>query len=201
LDFLKNELEQQINLSQKIVAIGECGIDIPSWQKQRSLEDQVKVFKFQIELSIKYKLPLIIHNRHAGEKIIELIENCKLKNENCSGVFHCFTGSKKMVSKILELQTFYFGLGGLITTDLGLQEVVKNIPLEKIILETDSPYLTPKPIKDTHSWPNQPGNLIYIAQKLAELKHISIDTVAQQTTFNASKLFTGLTRFQGEVKR
>lgn len=186
------------NPTSKIIAIGECGLDFKYAQTVKEKQIQIQLFKQHVQWSIKYNLPLIIHNRGAGKEIISIIvgvihelSNFPNKNNNSiSGVFHCFCSSKKLVKQIVdELPNFYFGIGGLVTFDTGLQQVVKNIPIEKIILETDSPYLTPKPVKDTNPWPNEPANTFYVAQKLAEIKELTLEQVAKITTNNAQQLF------------
>lgn len=184
-----NKLEKILQKkSSKIVAIGECGLDFKDEITQSQKNIQIEIFKKHLEWAVKYKLPLIIHNRKANEEILVLLDNC-LKSHKIQGVFHCFSGSKKFVKQVINLG-FYFGIGGLITFDTGLQEVTKEIPLEKIILETDSPYLTPKPIKDTKPWPNEPKNLVYIAEKLAQIKQESLENIIKITTQNAEDLFS-----------
>lgn len=170
---------------EDIIGIGECGLDFCQITPKLR-EQQIDLFKLQLTLSQKYNLPLLIHNRKAGTELLSL-----LAKGSYTGVFHCFSGSKKLVKEVYKLG-FYFGISGLLTLDTGLQEVVKTIPLERIVLETDAPYLTPKLIKDTQPWPNKPENLVYTAQKLAELKETDIEEVAKITTQNAQTLFPNL---------
>lgn len=211
-----------INENQdKVIAIGECGLDFKfsDNSSQNEIEaikqHQLQLFKAHINLAQKYDLSLIIHNRHASQEILDLIQKynnnplysahskplakkgqeghpashlCEA-GRGVSGVFHCFVGSKKLVPQILALNNFYFGIGGLITLDQGLAQVVKEIPLEKIILETDSPYLMPLPVKLEKSWPNEPANIFHIATKLAEIKQLPLSEIARITTNNCESLF------------
>jgi TatD DNase family protein len=170
--------------NDKIVAIGECGLDLPKEEDQKLIELQRKLFDRHLEWTEKYNLPIIIHNRRAGEEILEEVIEHKLR-----GVFHCFTGGKKLAEKISKQSDFYFGIGGLVTYDLGLAEVVKQIPIERIILETDSPYLMPKPIRDEKKWPNEPANIKFVAEKLAEIKEVSVDEIEKVTSRNCEELF------------
>lgn len=188
----------------QLVAIGECGLDFKdldfhadSTKAQRLKAIQIQLFKQHLQWADEYHLPLIIHNRKANEELLNLIKTYPLKADLSSdtatrskltGVFHCFTGSKAFAQQILDLG-FYLGLGGILTVDQGLQMVAKTIPMDRILLETDAPYLTPRPIKDTKPWPNEPANTYYVAEKLAELRGLSIEEVATITTENAKRLF------------
>lgn len=178
---------------KKIVGIGECGLDFKYAETDEQKQIQIQLFKQHVKWSRKYNLPLVIHNRKAGKEIISIINEQLLMSNNgksIRGVFHCFAGSKKLGKKIIdELPDFYFGFGGLVTIDQGNAEVAKTIPLEKIVVETDSPYLTPKPIKESKPWPNTPANVKFVVEKLAELKSVSIDEVAKITSENARNLF------------
>lgn len=189
LKFQLQSIEKLIEKERKnIVALGEVGLDFApprKGKKIKSKKEQISLFKKQIELAIKYHLPLIIHNRKAS---LELIEIIKEKRGKIRGVFHCFTGGKKLLEKILSLD-FYIGIGGLVTYNQGLQEVVKIIPLNKLLLETDSPYLMPEPIRQKKRWPNEPKNVKIVAQKIAELKGDSFISIAQATSGNAKRLF------------
>ena len=193
--------------SKSIIAIGECGLDFKYAQTENEKKIQIQLLKQHLKWAQKCNLPIIIHNRSAVKELINIILNqvkgvttknkklpsnhCSLNTDNClSGVFHCFTGSKKLAKQIIQqLPTFYFGVGGLVTFDTGMMEVIKTIPLERIILETDAPYLTPKPIKDTNPWPNEPANTYYVAHKLAQLKQTSLEEIATITTQNTKNLF------------
>lgn len=166
----------------RVVAIGECGIDL--YWRQDNLEKQIEVFKDQIELAIKYDLPLVIHNRESIDEIIKVLKPYKGK---VRGVFHCFTYGKKQAEAILDLG-FHLGLGGVLTFKNAkeLQETAKDLPLDKLILETDSPYLTPTPHRGKT---NEPGYTKYVCEKLADLRNEEFGTIADATTKNAIKLF------------
>lgn len=184
-EFIQNisQIENLLSSKQKnVVAIGECGLDFNEARTDR--DKQINLFTLHLEWAEKYRLPLIIHNRKANQELFELV----VKYSKLSGVFHCFAQGKKFAKTVLSQTSFYFGLGGLITTDLGLMETVKDIPLERIVLETDAPYLTPKPAKKLSN-ANEPQFLVYTAQKLAEIKGVGFDHVCKITSENAIKLF------------
>ncbi len=180
-----------------IVAVGETGLDDsepPPGEEKRSLEEQKKLFIGQLELAVKYNLPVVIHARGLVDEVIEIIsefENCKLKIENSprlrGGVFHCYAGGKKRISKILDLPgEWYFGIDGNITYDQGLQNVVAEIPRDRLVLETDSPWLTPEPHRGET---NTPAYLPLIAAQVGEIWDTGVDEVGQITTANTQKLF------------
>lgn len=162
------------------VAIGEIGIDL-YWDKT-FIEEQIKAFEEQLNWAIELNLPVIIHNRDAFDITYQSTKDKpKLK-----GVFHAFSGTNEQAQKILDLG-FYLGIGGVVTfKNSGLDRVVENIPLERIVLETDSPYLTPAPHRGKR---NDPSYLLLIASKIAEIKQIGIEEVAAKTTLNAKSLF------------
>jgi len=171
-----------------IVALGECGLDFaPASGKEtnRSNQDQIALFKNQVQLALKYQLPLIIHNRKADQQLIDILTPFKGK---INGVFHCFCQSKNFLKQIIDLG-FYLGLTGLISYDLGLQQVLKHIPENKILIETDSPYLMPEPIRKTKKWPNLPENVKIVADWIAKIKGDSFLRIAKKTTKNAYTLF------------
>ena len=170
----------------RVVAIGETGLDFSGDNSNEEKELQITLFKKHLQLALTYHLPLIIHNRKAGPLLLELLSK---GNQSCNVVFHCFTGSKIFL-KLLVNKGYYIGVGGLVTADTGLEEVIKTAPLNQIVLETDAPYLTPMPVKEKISWPNEPANLIYSAQKLALIKNTSLEEVASVTTSNTCKVFS-----------
>lgn len=163
---------------KKIVAIGECGLEFLG---NYDREKQEILFKRQIELAQKYKKPLIIHARKAVDETVEILKEYK----NISGVFHCYAGGIKRIRKINEIG-FYFGLDGNVTYEVGLEEVVKNIPKDRLILETDSPYLTPEPFRGQR---NNPNNVRYIYQKVAEIWKINFEEAEEIIDENARRLF------------
>ncbi len=166
----------------KVIAIGECGIDL--YWRDDNLEKQKACFIKQIELSIKYRLPLIIHTRDSFEQTYQCIEPY---NGKVFGVFHCFTSNLENANRAIDLG-FYIGVDGPVTFKNAkeVKQIVKEIPLERILLETDSPYLSPHPFRGKR---NEPKRLIHIAQAIADIKNISLEAVIKQTTINATRVF------------
>jgi TatD DNase family protein len=184
-DSIESEVQhiEKILSENKFIAIGEIGIDL-YWDKT-SLELQKEIFIHQIELAIKYELPIVIHVREAFNEAIQIVE--KLNCDKLSGVFHCFTGNEDDANRIIALENFYLGVGGVLTfKNSGLDKVMKTIPLNKILLETDSPYLAPTPFRGKR---NESKYLVNIAAKLAQIKDVEISKIKDFTTFNANKLF------------
>ena len=182
---IKSELMhlEMMLLENKFLAIGEIGLDL-YWEKT-SLSLQQEIFTHQIELAIKYELPIVIHVREAFDEAIKIVE--KLNCDKLSGVFHCFTGNEVDAKRIIELENFYLGVGGVLTfKNSGLDKVMKTIPLNNILLETDSPYLAPTPFRGKR---NESKYIVNIAKKLALIKDIEINTVRDITTLNANNLF------------
>lgn len=167
---------------KRVVAVGEIGLDY-YWRQDNKLL-QERVFEEQILKAIKLELPAIIHTRNSFEEAYNIVlrYNGKIK-----GVFHCFSGSLDDAIKTVDLG-FYIGIDGPITFNNNdeLVKIVKTIPLDKILIETDSPYLTPVPFRGKI---NEPACVYYVAEKIAEIKGISIEEVIKQTTANAVKLF------------
>ena len=168
---------------EKILAIGEIGLDL-HWDKS-TLEVQKKAFEDQINLAKKYKLPIVIHVRDSFNEAIEIVE--KINSSELRGVFHCFTGNKEDAHRVIELQDFYLGIGGVVTfKNGGLDKNLNEISLEHIILETDAPYLTPSPYRGTR---NESKYILKIAQKISDIYDIDLNKIAEITTKNAYKLF------------
>ena len=182
-----NYLEELENVElwlkkEKFYAIGEIGIDL-YWDKTFK-QQQIYAFEKQIELAIKYDLPIVIHTRNSFELIFDIIEN--YKSSKLRGVFHCFTGNIEKAEKIISLG-FKLGIGGIVTfKNSGLDKVVQNIDLKNIILETDSPYLSPVPKRGKR---NESANIIYIAEKIVDLHNSTLNKIAEITTKNAEQLF------------
>lgn len=168
---------------KKNVAVGEIGMDL-YWDKTFQKE-QAEVFKRQVEWAKELRLPIAIHAREAFEEIFEIVD--QLNDERLTGVFHCFTGTSEQAQKILNYGGFKLGIGGVLTyKKAGLDEILKDIPLETMILETDSPYLPPTPHRGKR---NESSYLLHIAEKLADVKGVSLITVEEITTKNAIELF------------
>lgn len=166
----------------KIYAIGEIGIDL-YWDKT-FLAGQVKAFRQQIKWAKELKLPIVIHCRDAFNEVYQVLQ--QEHDENLRGIFHCFSGNPEQARQVIDLG-FYLGIGGVVTyKNAGLDKVVSEIDLKHIVLETDSPYLTPVPFRGK---PNESSYLIYIAQKVADLHHTSVEQVAFVTTENSRQVF------------
>jgi len=187
------EIEQLAKMP-KVVGIGEIGMDYYSY-KSNGITDpklQRKIFERQIEISIENKLPLQIHGRHAGKEILEIISGFKDQLLEMPGMFHCFAGNIDYLEKVLEMG-FCVGFDGNITyeglapgEDTSLPELVKRTPLERLITETDSPYLTPIPYR---GFRNEPSYVIIVGNSIANIKNISFEEVEKATSANARRIF------------
>lgn len=166
-----------------IVAIGEIGLDYYWDEPARDI--QKKWFIRQIELARKVRLPLIIHSRDAAEDTYEILRHNKA--DEVGGIMHCFSYSKEMADRFLDLG-FYIGVGGVITFKNGrkLREVVEHIPFDRIVIETDSPYMAPVPNRGKR---NSSEYLPYIVEAIADIKHVSVAKTEEITYNNAIKLF------------
>ena len=154
------------------------------WSKE-FIKEQEEVLRIQLELADKMNLPVIIHSRESTELIINILKDCRHLNPR--GVFHAYSGSKETFRELDKTGDWYIGIGGVLTyKKASIAETVKHIPLERILLETDSPYLTPVPHRGKR---NESSYIPHIAARLAELKEVQIETVAETTTANAKKLF------------
>ena len=180
----KEELEKlQDHRSRQIFAIGEIGMDC-YWSKE-FISEQQEVLKYQLKLAHDLSLPVIIHSRESTELILNIIKECR--RLDLHGVFHAFSGSYETFREIQKLGDWYIGIGGVLTfKKASIAESVKEIPLERIILETDAPYLTPVPYRGER---NASSYIPHIASKLADIKGTSLEEIAVQTTLNAEKLF------------
>lgn len=183
-DFKKEDLQEIIKLAQnkKVVAIGEIGLDY-YWNKENK-ELQKEVFISQIEIANKLNLPIVIHTREAVYDTLEI-----LKNNNCNkkGIFHCCPFNVDLIREALKLG-FYISFAGPTTfkNSKNANEIINMVPLSKMLIETDSPYLSPEPLRGRR---NDSRNVKYIAQKIAEVKGVSIEEVAKKTYSNAKEIF------------
>ena len=167
---------------RKFIAVGEIGLDY--YWDTTFVPQQKVAFVQQMEWAKHYKIPISIHCRESMDDAIELVS--KTKTSDLNGVFHCFGGTIEQANKIIELG-FYLGIGGVLTyKKSGLDEVLKNIDLQHIVLETDAPYLSPVPYRGKR---NESAYIYEIAKKLAEVKDVDISEVAAMTTENAKKVF------------
>ena len=170
-------------LDRSIWAIGEIGLDC-YWSKEFLKEPQ-EVMRIQLEMAAARDLPVIIHSRESTELIINILKECR--HLGLRGVFHAFSGSMETFLELQKLGDWYIGIGGVLTyKKASIAETVRDIPLERILLETDSPYLTPVPFRGKR---NESSYIPHIAARLAELTSLDISLVAETTTSNARKLF------------
>lgn len=177
------DFEEIIRLASnnKVIAIGECGLDY-YWDKS-FVEEQKKVFAKQIEIAIALKKPLIVHDREAHHDTFEMLKDVK----EVPVIMHCFSGSWEFAKECIK-KGFYIALGGVVTFKNAkkVHEIAKNIPLEHLLLETDAPYLTPEPYRGKR---NEPAYVKFAAEKIAEIRGVSLDEIAQATTKNANEIF------------
>lgn len=163
-------------------AVGEIGLDY-YWDKTY-VEQQKEAFQQQIEWALAFDIPIVIHSRDSLQECIDMVK--QNQKGQLRGVFHCFGGTIEEARQIIDLN-FLMGIGGVVTyKKSGLAEVLQNIPLSSIVLETDAPYLTPVPFRGKR---NEPSYLKYIIEKIAESKNCSAQEIAEVTTLNAQKLF------------
>ncbi|WP_431110827.1 TatD family hydrolase [Winogradskyella poriferorum] len=170
-------------LSQrKFYAVGEIGIDL-YWDKT-TLDIQIEAFKYQINLAKKYKLPIVIHCREAFDEIFEVLE--QEKSDDLFGIFHCFTGTLEQAHKAISYN-MKLGIGGVVTFKNGkIDQFINEIDLKHIVLETDSPYLAPKPYRGKR---NESLYIIKVLEKLSELYGVSVEDIAAITTENSKQVF------------
>ncbi len=163
-------------------AIGEIGIDL-FWDKT-FVEQQRKAFIRQMHHAEDLKIPIVIHSRESLDMVLDILSENSWYTQG--GILHCFTGNSEQAQRTIDLG-FYLGIGGVITyKNSGLNIVIEKIPLERLVLETDAPYLAPVPFRGKR---NETSYIRYVAQKIAEIKGISLEEVAQVTTQNAQQIF------------
>ncbi|MBX7225530.1 MAG: TatD family hydrolase [Chitinophagales bacterium] len=185
LEEIKQMIDTKLSIfpENKIYAIGECGLDY-FWDKT-FVAEQKTALNIQAEWALALKLPIVLHTRNSFYDTFVAMK--PYAKQGLTGVFHCFTGSWEEAQQVISLENFYMGIGGVLTyKNAGIADVVKQIPLEKLVLETDSPYLTPVPFRGKR---NESSYTRIIAEKLAEIKEISLEEVAAVTTANAMRLF------------
>ena len=178
-----DQIINHVKQSNKIIGIGETGLDF--FYNHSDRDQQIKSFEEHIQASIKLNMPLIIHSRDAEDETYQILKNHE--KDNLKILMHCFTGSKKFADKLLELKS-YFSASGIITfkNAIDLQETFKTIPLDKLLIETDSPFLAPVPNRGKK---NEPSFIKYTAEKLAEIKDVSFSEISSRTTNNFNNLF------------
>ena len=171
-------IEDNIN-NKKIVGIGEIGLD---YHLEHNKEEQINKFIKQLDLARKYNKTVVIHTREAIQDTYDILKNYK----DLKKVIHCYSGSLEMAKEFIKIGC-RLGIGGVLTfKNSKLKDVIKEIDLKYLLLETDSPFLTPEPYRGTK---NEPYNIIYIAKKIAEIKNISLEEVLEVTTLNAKDQF------------
>jgi TatD DNase family protein len=176
-------MKEMLVHSHPFVAIGEVGMDL-YWDRT-FINEQFEAFETQIQWSAEYQLPLVIHSRDSFEEVYQVIK--RNEDKNLKGIFHSFTGTKEEAERLLQFNGFYLGINGVVTFKKStLPEVLKSVPLERIVLETDSPYLTPVPNRGKR---NESANVKDTLLKLAAIYQRPAEEVAEITTRNALKVF------------
>ena len=177
IKFVKDQIK-----SNNYKAIGEIGIDL--FHEKKYFKQQIIAFEEQIKLAIEYDLPIIIHSRESFDEIFEVLK--KYKSDKLRGIFHCFTGNEDQAKKIIDLN-FFLGIGGVVTFKNGkISEFLSSIPLDRIVLETDSPYLAPAPYRGKR---NESSYLSIIASKLSEIYNLDVSEISRITQQNSNEIF------------
>jgi TatD DNase family protein len=186
------ERDQTAEDKNKIVAIGEIGLDyyqLTTNDRQSAIKKQKETFEVLLNLAIELKLPIIFHCRDAYEDMIKIISKIKNQKLKIMGVIHCFSGDWQIAQRFLNLG-LYLSFTGAITYPgkkaAKIEEVIKNTPLERILIETDCPYLAPIPYRGQR---NKPAYVVKVAEKISQIKNLPLQTIAEQTTKNAVELF------------
>ena len=174
-------VEEELS-KRKFYAIGEIGIDL--YWDQSTLAIQQDAFRRQIQLAKKYQLPIVIHCRNAFDEVFEILE--EEKSDDLFGIFHCFTGTLDQAKQALQYN-MKLGIGGVVTFKNGkIDQFLEEIDLKHIVIETDAPYLAPKPFRGKR---NESAYVVKVAEKLAEIYNISVEKIAETTTKNALEIF------------
>jgi TatD DNase family protein len=177
LDVVLKELQEN-----EYCAVGEVGMDLYWDQSTKAIQDSA--FRMQCQWAADLKLPLAIHSRNSTREILDILQD--LKGLHLRGVFHCFSGTEQEAEELIDLG-FYLGIGGVLTfKNSGLKDAIRNVSLQHIVLETDSPYLAPTPFRGKR---NESSYVDLVADHMSELYGISKDDIAAQTSSNASRLF------------
>ena len=173
-------LEELLVENKSVIAIGECGLEFTEGVDNK-LQEQL--FRGQIDLAQKYKKPLIVHSREASDETLEILKSYK----NLRGVIHCYTGGKKRIKKYLEISNeWFFGIDGNLTYEIGLEQVVAEIPKDRLVLETDSPFLTPIPHRGEK---NCPEYVRFVYQKVSDIWQMNFKETEKIIDGNAKRLF------------
>ncbi|MBR4842472.1 MAG: TatD family hydrolase [Bacteroidaceae bacterium] len=185
LDGLKKllDVDQGQDGAHRFIGIGETGLDL-YWDKT-GIRDQIESFRIQLDWALEYDLPVSIHSRESFRELCDVLSD--YRGRGLRGVFHCFSGSVDEACELLGFDGFMFGIGGVLTFKKSrLPEVLKSIPPERVVLETDSPYLTPVPYRGQR---NEPSFITFTAACLAQIYGLSVDEIAYVTSCNARSLF------------
>ncbi len=182
-----NDLENLIinSINKKTVAIGECGFNQPLNDGDRNIYSQRSLFEMQIDLATRRNLPIVVHTRNSDSETYDTLKN--FKNKNLKGVIHCFVSDYEFAKKILDLG-MYLSFNGIVTYKTGQDtyETIKKMPADRIILETDAPYLSPEGYRNEL---NEPKFIPLIAAKVAEIRGVSMEEIEKQSYENTLKLF------------
>lgn len=183
LDWMKDRLDADRLGDRRLVGIGETGIDL-HWDTTR-LDHQIESFRIQIEWALEYDLPIIIHTRDAQEELWSVMRD--YRGTPLRGIFHCFSGTAADALRLMELDGFMFGIGGTLTYRKSkLPCAIQDVPLERIVLETDCPYLPPVPFRGQR---NEPSFIVHTAEFLAQTRGVTLEHIAGVTQENALRLF------------
>lgn len=168
---------------RKFYAVGEIGIDL--YHDITFAEEQKKAFRTQVEWAKEMDMPVIIHCRDSFKEVMDIITG--MHDKHLKGIFHCFTGTREEALSVMDLKTFKMGIGGVLTYKKStLPEVLMDVPLTYLVLETDSPYLTPVPFRGKR---NESSYIHYIAEKLSDIYRLTTEEIAEVTTQNAQEVF------------
>lgn len=186
--YVKENYQEELSVveqwlaKRKFAAVGEIGLDY-YWDKTH-VQQQKTAFEQQMDWALQYDIPIVIHSRESTQDCIDIVRS--KQNGKLKGIFHCFSGNLQEAQQVIDLG-FYLGIGGVVTfKKAGLAEIVAQLPLDNIVLETDAPYLAPVPYRGKR---NESSYIPLVANKIAELKHMDVALVASITTANAEKVF------------
>lgn len=184
LEHMEAAIAADRHAAREFVAIGEVGVDL-YWDASRR-EEQLEVFRLQALWSIRYQLPLVVHSRSAHAELLQVL--APLGSKLCGGIFHCFGGTAEEARELLSFDGFFLGIGGVVTFKKStLPEILRqSVPLERVVIETDAPYLAPTPHRGKR---NEPAFLPLVIERLAEVYGVTAEEVAAVTTENARRLF------------
>ena len=185
--YIENEFENEITKileykSSETIAIGEIGLDF--FRGRKNIKNQIRALEIQCEYALSQKLPIVIHTRNSIDETISIVS--RYSKKGLTGVFHCFAGNLNQAHNIINMG-FKIGVGGILTfKNSNIKNVISKIEIKHLILETDSPYLSPEPLRGKV---NEPANIIFISEKLSEILSVPLEIVSQVTSENVKNLF------------